>query len=87
MIRLAIEDEIPRELAWLSGYDIAFQQLEAEFDLPQQDLSALIRMIQSNQGKLSANRRKQYVHLPAEVLDRIEVIIQQAFNSSLRPDA
>jgi len=86
MIQLAIQDEIPRELAWLSGYDMAFQQLEAEFDLPQKDLSALIRMIQSNQGKLSVHRRKQYVHLPAEVLDRVEVIIQQAFNSPLTPD-
>ena len=80
MIQLAVEDEIPRELAWLRGYDLAFQQLEAEFDLPRKDLSALIRMIQSNQGMLSAHRRKQYFHLPAEVLERIEVIVQQAFN-------
>lgn len=81
MIQLAVEDEIPQELAWLRGYDIAFQQLEAEFDLPRKDLSALIRMIQSNQGMLSANRRKQYFHLPVEVLERIEVIVQQAFSS------
>ena len=50
MIQQAVEDEIPRELAWLSGYDKAFAQLDAEFDLPRKDLSALIRMAQSSQG-------------------------------------
>jgi hypothetical protein len=80
MIQLAVEDEIPRELAWLSGYDVALQRLEAEFDLPQTDLSALIRMIQSNTGKLSTNKRKQYFYLPPEVLDHIEEIVREAFN-------
>ena len=51
MIQQAVEDEIPRELPWLSGYDKAFAQLEAEFDLPRKDLSALIRMAQSSQGR------------------------------------
>jgi fido (protein-threonine AMPylation protein) len=82
MIQEAVEDEIPRELAWLTGYDIAFQQLDAEFDLPQKDLSALIRMIQSNQGTLSANKRKQYNHLPIDVLARIEEIVRQAFSAA-----
>ena len=80
MVRLAVQDEIPREIAWLTGYDSAFAQLEAEFDLPRHDLSALIRMIQSNHGTLSAHRRKQYHHLPSAVLDRIEAIVQQAFS-------
>lgn len=57
MIQQAVEDEIPRELAWLSGYDKAFAQLDAEFDLPRKDLSALIRMAHSSQGRLSARRR------------------------------
>jgi len=79
MIREAVEEEIPRELAWLSGYDMAFARLEAEFDLPSKDLSALIRMAQGNQGRLSARRRKQYFHLPAIVLDRIEEVVQEVF--------
>ena len=79
MIRQAVEDEIPRELAWLSGYDKAFAQLDAEFDLPRKDLSALIRMAQSSQGRLSARRRKQYFHLPASVLDRVEDVVRESF--------
>ncbi|WP_260464170.1 Fic family protein [Burkholderia sp. Bp8963] len=82
MIRQAVEDEIPRELAWLSGYDKAYQQLDAELDLPNKDLSALIRMIQSNNGVLSENRRKQYNHVPKHILDRIEQVVREAFNQT-----
>lgn len=80
MIRLAVEEEIPRELAWLRGYDQAQQRLQAEFDLPNKDIAALIRMIESNQGILSLHRRKQYAHLPENVLDRIEARVREAFN-------
>jgi hypothetical protein len=79
MVEKAVREEIPRELAWLVGYDIAFQQISEAFDLPNKDISALIRMIQSNQGKLSVHRRKQFAHLPEEVLDRIEAITHGAF--------
>ena len=82
MIQQAVEDEIPRELAWLSGYDKAFAQLDAEFDLPRKDLSALIRMAQSSQGRLSVRRRKQYFHLPADVLDRVEEVVRESFGLS-----
>ena len=79
MTQQAVEEEIPRELAWLSGYDTAFEQLDAEFELPRKDLSALIRMAQTSQGQLSARRRKQYFHLPADVLDRIEEVVRESF--------
>lgn len=79
MIQKAVQEEIPRELAWLIGYDAAFQQITAEFDLPNKDISALIRMIQANHGELSMNKRKQFSHLPDNVLDRIEAITQTAF--------
>lgn len=83
MIRLAVQEEIPRELAWLTGYDVAFRQIDTEFDLPQKDISALIRMIQSNQGNISANRRKQFSHLPNTVLDRIQEIVRDTFFSAI----
>lgn len=79
MIRLAVREEIPAELAWLQGYDTAFAALDAELDLPRKDLSALIRMIQSNGGTLSQNRRRQYAHLPDELLGRIEEMVSHAF--------
>lgn len=77
-IQQAAEDESLRELAWLSGYDKAFAQLYAEFDLPRKDLSALIRMAQSSQGRLYGKRRKQYFHLPVDVQDRVEEVVRES---------
>ncbi|MCI1014102.1 Fic family protein [Herbaspirillum sp. C7C2] len=85
MIKQAVQDEIPRELAYLKGYDAAFAQLNDEFDLPQKDLSALIRMIQSNNGTLSLHRRRQYGHLPRSVLDRIEQVTREMFDAADMP--
>lgn len=81
MIKQAVREEIPRELAWLRGYDLAFSTLDKQLDLPQKDLSALIRMIQSNKGMLSENRKKQYSHLPANVLTLIEEVVRTAFEA------
>jgi hypothetical protein len=41
MIRRAVDEEIPRDLAWLQGYDLAFSKLDSEFDLPQKDRSLI----------------------------------------------
>jgi len=79
MIKEAVQKEIPRELAWLQGYDLAFSRLNSKLDLPQKDLSALIRMIQANKGILSAKRRKQYSHLPESVLSHIEEVVRGSF--------
>ena len=87
MIRQAVREEIPQELAYLKGYDAAFSELNDELDLPQKDLSALIRMIQSNRGRLSAHRRKQYGHLPTHVLDRIEEVVGRSFQTTTDPPA
>jgi len=63
VIEQAVRQEILRELAWLQDYEVAFSKLNLELDLPQTDLSALIRIIQSNKGTLCANRGKQYCYL------------------------
>ncbi|WP_243712162.1 hypothetical protein [Burkholderia pyrrocinia] len=81
MLVEAVRTELPKELSWLGGYDEAFRKLDSEFDLPQSDLSALIRMVKSNGGKLSEKKRKQYFHLPDEVIARIEQVVQESFAS------
>ncbi len=84
MIRRAVEQEIPNEVAYLQGYDRAFEGIDRAFDISQQEISALIRMIHSNGGELSQHRRKQYAHLPAEVLDGVLSIVREAFGFSTR---
>ncbi|MFP4602012.1 MAG: hypothetical protein ACLFNA_03700, partial [Halochromatium sp.] len=79
MIQHAIEQEIPRELGFLQRYDRACREIDAEFDLPQKDISRLVCMIQGNDGQLSRNKRAQFITLPDEVVGRIEFIVKRAF--------
>jgi hypothetical protein len=79
MLIEAVRTELPRELHWLSGFDAAFEQLNGELNLPRPDLSALIRMTQSNNGKLSSHKRKKYAYLPDDVIARIEEVVREAF--------
>ena len=83
MIQLAVEEEIPRELAWLRGYDRALGQLEAAFDLPQKDISVLIRMIYSTPAPCPRTGASNMPICRLGVLDQIEALVRQAFN----PDA
>ncbi|RKT43126.1 Fic family protein [Thiocapsa rosea] len=84
MIQVAIEEEIPRELAYLSGYDQAVERIDAQFDLPQKDISRLVRMIQGNGGTLSRNKRSSFPSLPDDVVERVETIVRQAFSDTHR---
>lgn len=68
------------ELAWLRGYDAAVQQIDMEFDLPQKDISRLIRMIHGNKGHLAARKRGQFDLIPDAVIARVEVIVRESFD-------
>ena len=78
-IKCAVLEQIPREIGFLRGYDRAFERINSLFDLPQKDISSLIRMIYSNDFQLSKHRRKQYSHLPEEVLDGLEAMVRESF--------
>lgn len=54
------------------AYEVATQRIDAEFDIPQYDVSALIRSIVANRGRLPPDGRKRYRYLPDAVLQRIE---------------
>ena len=79
MLQQTVEEELPEELAWLSGYDAAYQRIDAQYDLPANEISRLIRMIRGNHGRLAQRKRGQFSWLPAEVLAGIEEIVQEAF--------
>lgn len=79
MIAEAVQNEIPRELSYLQGYDAAFTQLDAELDIPHKDLAILIRATQQNGGAISNNVKKRYYHIPGEVLDKIETVVRASF--------
>lgn len=61
------------------AYELATLRIDAEFDIPQYDVSALIRSIVSNRGRLPRDGRNRYGYLPDAVLQRIEVIVCEVF--------
>jgi hypothetical protein len=86
MIQTTILTEIPNQLRFLAAYDHAFDALNKELDLPQPDLSALIRMISGNNGRLSNTKRKRYAHLPDCVIGKIEAVVRDAFADRSPPE-
>lgn len=78
-MRKTINEEIPKEIAFLVGFDEARRRLNLEFDLPDSDVNALVRMIHGNRGTLSAGKRKRFARLPAEVVEKIEAIVRNSF--------
>ncbi|WP_029972135.1 hypothetical protein [Paraburkholderia graminis] len=60
-------------------YERAVQRIDAEFDIPQYDVSSLVRFIQANHGRLPADKHQRYEYLPATVLQRIEAIVREVF--------
>ncbi|MFM0630485.1 hypothetical protein [Paraburkholderia xenovorans] len=60
-------------------YEVATQRIDAEFDIPQFDVSGLIRAIYANHGRLPRDRRARYEYLPDDVLTRIEAIVRDVF--------
>lgn len=79
MIEQAVRIEIPEEIAFLSSYDRAFNTLNAELDLPQSTLSALIRDVHGNNGRLSNNIRKKHFQYPDSLFMRIVEVVSREF--------
>ena len=78
-IRRTVDEEIPRELRFLVGFDEACERIDREFDLRGPDVGALVRMIHGNRGALSRGKRKQFSHLPDSAIGRIESIVRDSF--------
>jgi hypothetical protein len=63
----------------LDAYEVATQRIDAEFDIPQYDVSTLIRSIVANRGRLPPDWRNRYRYLPDAVVQRIEAIVREVF--------
>ncbi len=82
MTHYALDTSLIKESEYLKRYDTVYARINSRFDIVDKDLHALIRMAYSNEGKLSVNRRKQYLHrVPPAVLDAIEAEVHAVFFS------
>lgn len=77
MAQLALEEELQKETAFLACYDTVYRAVDERFDVRGSDLSTLVMMCLTNEGKVSNNRRKQYQYtVPEAVFEYIEEVAQ-----------
>ena len=80
MAHYALDHSLIQELSYLEKFDVASQRINSEYDLRKTDVINLIRMIESEGGRLSKRRRKQYADRVLETdFDGIEAIVQEIF--------
>lgn len=78
MARMALEDELKKEAAFLASYDAVYRTVDERYDVRGSDLANLVMMCLTNSGIVSKNRRKQYQYsVPLEVFDFIEQTVQR----------
>ncbi len=76
-----IEKELPQELVFIAGYDVAKKAIREIVDMPDRLIDLYIRFALQNQGKLSKNKREKYFdRLSDKELEQIEKSIAEAFS-------
>lgn len=73
----ATEETVQRHLKdesiFLSRYDAVYRIIDQQFDIPNPELSRLVMFCVEQQGRISQNRRRQYLHrVPEQVFDALE---------------
>jgi hypothetical protein len=80
MARLALEQDLTKQVGLLAGYDAVVKEVECRYDLVGSPLSTLVPSCQQNGGMLSKNRRKQFaLSIPADAFDFIEASVRMYF--------
>lgn len=73
MAQQALEHDLKTETDFLAQFDQLYQAIDQRFDLRGNDLTTLVLACLQNNGKISANRRKQFkLTVPENIFDSIE---------------
>ncbi len=77
-----IEKELPRELAYLEGYDRAKAALREIVDMPDRKIDLFIRFVLQNGGRISQSKRKShFAFLSEEEIVRMQKAVAEAFDA------
>lgn len=80
-VRSTIENDLPREIAYLSAHDEAEKNIMEEVEMSNRLAQNLIMFVRQNEGSLPKKRReKEFVALKGEEVGVIENIIKDAFS-------
>jgi len=89
-IRDTIDNIIPAEVEYLKKFDEMKRYLENLFDMPDKEVSTLIRFLEQNEGKLSKRvKTKEFSALEVDEIKAIENKFNQIFKNTMaiQPDA
>ncbi|HLK55482.1 MAG TPA: Fic family protein [Chthonomonadaceae bacterium] len=78
-----IRVDFKEELDFLEVYDAAFTAVREIVDMPDRRASLLVRLCLQNGGRLSQNKRKQFVELTDEEINQIEAAILRVLRQEL----
>lgn len=79
---IALQQSLVDEAQYLQAYDLAYERIDKQFDLPNRTINLLIQWIHQNNNKMPERRRtaKEVAYvLSADELERIERIVEEAF--------
>ncbi|MBZ5762413.1 Fic family protein [Rhizobium sp. VS19-DR104.2] len=75
-----VEEDLPKEIAYLASYDEAKQRIQDLLEMPDSMIGSLITFVSQNNGQLSKKRRnREFVKLTDKEVANIEQIIADAF--------
>lgn len=79
-----IEKDLQQEINYLLGFDKAYMALNSQLDWPSHQLEIFIQVVHSNNGKLSANKRKSHFYWMQEAeIQQAEIVVQQSFGMTI----
>ena len=84
-LQRTLDEDLPKEIEYLIGFDRAYDQLNQLMDWPRHTLELFIRVVQQNNGKLSSTKRKSHFDWMSEheIIEAEQVVIQAFDNKTL----
>lgn len=77
-VKMTVDNELPRELEFLVGYDRARKAIQEVIDMPDRKLDLLLNLCLQNNGRLSAGKRKDhFTFLSNDEIKAIEKIVNK----------
>jgi hypothetical protein len=77
----ALEQDLPKELAFLQTFDEVRQKMRAIVEMPDRKEQLFIKLCLQGGGRLSKAKKALFSELPDDVLERLERIVADALQS------
>ena len=85
-VERTIKIDLPREIDFLTRRDEALSNVMNVVEMPDRLAEQFVLYVQNNNGKLPNRRRKEFAALKEKELQKLEEIVQQAFEGFSEPE-